>query len=1468
MPYHIDEENSELVFEVREGNKLVIKLKSNTGGGGSDIYLIKTGDETTPTEKNTFSSLRILKEIEQLHETILQEVGSDLSVWEIKQAENGEKYISTKYNVVTEKGITAYASGIKDAGSIVDGIPFDNKTIWFNPETGVVEVIGGTGGGSFDSSKMWELLLSDTDEQINISHLADALSGYATEEELRKKWTQDDNKISNWDTAFSWGDHSKSGYAHLANEETFSDIKHFTQGLTVGEGKHKLYEKDGVVYLDGDLAVTGGLTAYALGDTDISTIMDGVVVDGTTIKKENGQLVAIVGSGSSFDKSAMWAALSDDTTEQINKSHLTTALSGYATTTQLNTKWTQDNTKISNWDDAYSWGNHASAGYAKQTSLDAVSSKLNDFLEGSDTDSIINKWKELESFLSGMTESDNLADILSTKADKSFVTSELTKYVTLTTPQTISGAKTFTSLLTTAAIKAKGDINTPNVRTSDSVYINGIRLYKSAEGNLILDGNLLVTGGVTAYSDGSSSGGSSGGLDVDLMWEILAGTGTQQINKTHLTDALNGYATQSWVTSQNYLKSVSIATISDLNSSWDALLKAAPSVYVTRHPTISEVTNKQSLVIKLNSGATEGTNMFTYNATAAKTVNITPSAIGAALSSHNHSWSQITSGKPTTLSGYGITDAYTKTESDSRYVNVSGDTMSGNLTFNAGCGIACNGDLAIGRYFSTNIYLQTTGGIYFTNKAGTNYKVWHAGNDGSGSGLDADLLDGVQLLQKGSNSGIMRSWARGKYTTVNQYFGNGAVVVIDPAPTDSNDLWANTTIFSVGDAANRNWQMAFGYGTDKIKVRINNETWGSWRTLAYLDSTVSNADKLDGIHANGLLTALSSSSATNLSLTVGGTAKTIADLYATQAVNSDTVDNYHAIGTSGNVLRKRGQSVALTTAAWCRLAKYSMPSFENLTDVSFLLHSAYSGRFCILNIESRAGAYVKGNIVLSYGMDTSKIRIYYDDTKKNVELYYLSGEGYSVIIAELIYSTERNGAWNNAITMYNSDVTKPSYTNYINPTVSSLQNNVASATKLQTPRTLWGRPFDGTANVSGDININGNIINVNEIKNSLGTYLRVTSAGGLVISPNSNGDLSIRVNGTIGNESIFVKRSTNYVGIGTSAPSYKLHVNGSTYTTDMYINGVRVYKPQDKVLKIEGNLLVTGGITQYSIDSGDYPNIEDIVSDSIKVDNISVKKDNGIIKSCSLNLRGLYTGGEEKPINLGGAMFKVTMLKNTTMGLTSDSYWNDVIWISSYGGSDVANSQILAFSKNGMKRIYHARQSFSSGSYGGFDTIAYISDTVAAATKLETSRMIFGQSFDGTQDIDGDITTSGSLLNGSDARNKNILDTINCISLDNIVSLPIIKFRWNNRAFKDDGRTRYGTIAQEVQKILPELVYDRDNSLYMDYAVAGTIFSISVAKSLKGTKSEVERLKERVRILEEMLNIKQNGNEESDTLAN
>ena len=51
----------------------------------------------------------------------------------------------------------------------------------------------------------------------------------------------------------------------------------------------------------------------------------------------------------------------------------------------------------------------------------------------------------------------------------------------------------------------------------------------------------------------------------------------------------------------------------------------------------STLKNPTSIVVKLNGGATEGTNQFTYDGSAAKSINITASSIGAAASSHTHS---------------------------------------------------------------------------------------------------------------------------------------------------------------------------------------------------------------------------------------------------------------------------------------------------------------------------------------------------------------------------------------------------------------------------------------------------------------------------------------------------------------------------------------------------------------------------------------------------------------------------------------------------------------------------------------------------------------------------------------------------------------------------------------------------------------------------------------------------------------
>ena len=109
--------------------------------------------------------------------------------------------------------------------------------------------------------------------------------------------------------------------------------------------------------------------------------------------------------------------------------------------------------------------------------------------------------------------------------------------------------------------------------------------------------------------------------------------------------------------------------------------------------------------------------------------------------------------------------------------------------------------------------------------------------------LNADLLDGVHLAGLSGREGVMRSWLRGRYTTVNQYFGNGNVVTIDPKPTDDATLSVNTTVLSLGDLPTRNTQLAFHYDTNTIKYRRHDDSnWNDWVVLIHSGNYASYSD--------------------------------------------------------------------------------------------------------------------------------------------------------------------------------------------------------------------------------------------------------------------------------------------------------------------------------------------------------------------------------------------------------------------------------------------------------------------------------------------------------------------------------------------------------------------------------------------------------------------------------------------------
>ena len=146
-----------------------------------------------------------------------------------------------------------------------------------------------------------------------------------------------------------------------------------------------------------------------------------------------------------------------------------------------------------------------------------------------------------------------------------------------------------------------------------------------------------------------------------------------------------------------------------------------------------------NLVIKLNSGTTEGTNMFTFNGSAAKTINITPSAIGAAASSHTHS-----------------------------YLPLSGGTVTGNLTIN-----------------SPTLTLNTTNTITSARSLRFANAKYVTGTNTSGTAYDVAGLSSANTINLGHAS--LTTVIRG--SSVRLGSGSGTVVTSDQnLKTDIQDI--------------------------------------------------------------------------------------------------------------------------------------------------------------------------------------------------------------------------------------------------------------------------------------------------------------------------------------------------------------------------------------------------------------------------------------------------------------------------------------------------------------------------------------------------------------------------------------------------------------------------------------------------------------------------------------------------------
>lgn len=614
-----------------------------------------------------------------------------------------------------------------------------------------------------------------------------------------------------------------------------------------------------------------------------------------------------------------------------------------------------------------------------------------------------------------------------------------------------------------------------------AISFHGIKLtYDSTNKAIKIDGNLYATGGITAYGAGASTTGGGGGLNGS----VKSYSSALKLTSESLSEIASAYSIKALDSRISSLEGGSAmnVSVSGSGNAVTAISKSGTTIIVTKGTTF--LTSHQSLASYLT--RTDAASLYqpkgnylTAHQSLDGYVNaITTSGSGNAITSVSKSGKGITFTKGATFltSHQSLANYYTKSSVDSLLSGKSATSHTHSVKINGVTKtIAATGGTAVdlGTYLTSHQSLANYVTINDSRLSDSRYPKF-ANNTWYLVGDDAYIGDhnigGTFCIKSANNvnvSGIAiynsdetkvaklwfdntninldkqlvmnnkRIWIQGVGTAGGNnnrltlvagmpsglayntscrgtiLYSNG-IAFADPYNGNSNNDsgWirhletsanSGTLEIAVGDDAS-NEQIHFRwYNTNSSAETIAHDitvprATGTLALTSQIPTTLpangGNADKLDGYHANGLLTALSNSDK-GISITVGGTTKSISNIsvnYASSAGNADTVDGYQVNGSN--------------------VAPYGhIPSIEN-----------------------------------DGVMEVGKYIDFHNDNSGKYD-----------------FSTRLQTTGN-----YGNSVYLPSH----NGTLALISDNVASATKLATARTIWGQSFDGTGNVNGTIYIN------------------------------------------------------------------------------------------------------------------------------------------------------------------------------------------------------------------------------------------------------------------------------------------------------------------------------------------------------------------------------------------------------------
>ena len=969
--------------------------------------------------------------------------------------------------------------------------------------------------------------------------------------------------------------------------------------------------------------------------------------------------------------------------------------------------------------------------FASKSEFDALNTKFNDFLTGSDADDIINKWSELEVFLQGMKESDNLAVILQSKMDKS----------------------AFNKLF--SALDSDGNEIDPS---DDTKTVAAIRAnfgfwgvdYVSAKGVSKGSGG---TGGASAlYQLVDVLANDTGdGVDGAVAGKALVFDGTHWkaadagLNESQLSAflSLNGYLTQTaadgrYVTSaRKVIAGTGLSGGGSLTS--DVTLSLGTSGVVAGTYT--------KVMVDVYGRVTSGTSL-------------------SATDIPSLDWSKITTGKPTTLAGYGITDAYSKTEADGKYVTIAtAQTISGAKTFSAvtktasvlpsadanselgGTANRWNNIYSVNGTFSQNVtakllsasetlqigdaYLKwdsTNNAVYVIKKDGTTpvgfYSTdWLSAKGVSMSGVQtgtlADLTD-VEITNPTNGQAL-------KYDAISQKWVNGTIDSFNV-----NQMWTELTkadSSKVIDASH-------------IPTSVLDNRWVK-KAGDTMTGTLTSASTTGSIIFKGL----ENCDITNI-YTNNGTLYSDTNLAIRNGLRFNWYDTYWYIGnlrgagtnSSGFGIANESNKLCLqvtpdyTTAPVFRssasqgtapLIVYSTTQVSNLNaDLLDDKHGAYYQnrvydtfvsqytqydyieflRFVIPSGQNQLRAYVVFDLCRaetgneSSGRAVLRLRRNTDNTA--ITLFYVTNFGRNTL-PELRCTSDDGIIWRiwmkcnkssynpyiavkiveqypyGYVTTQNNGTTgTPEGTRHVFTALSAGISNAANF--LVNSRTLWGQPFNGTANVSGDMTGVGSITMSGDLKIGNATspntiYFYGTTGDG----PGSYSHTFIAERlwgGTESGELVLFKgndigNGTDAITASNSGPDRIRHIAAAhlfqTYTTVLAgsVESVCTSSTLKNLFSIASNRVISYVQLQSTIASGVAPFI---VASNTVVSNLNADLLDGQHLS---DLDGRY-------VNVTGDTMTGDLTMNNTKGFNIG--WstrvakNSGVWI--HGGANVASS--------------------------------------------------------------------------------------------------------------------------------------------------------------------------------------------------